>query len=171
MVLYRNFCHLAVNIYPWKAFEWTAGIGFSCKHFHSFIPSFRFNMQRPSKWLCLLHRLGPCLGGTLKLVHRCASYLFPQNTSAYSGENVCKTLRFLSVNCNIMVRLKWNESTETLTPPYWSASGHVIQLLEWGGGGSSSNCRNLPHYGKTGALSSFKWRWHKPVKPLPLTNW
>ena len=31
-----------------------------------FIPSSRFNMQRPSKSLCLLHRLGPCLEGTLK---------------------------------------------------------------------------------------------------------
>ena len=57
-----------------------------------FIPSFSFDMQQPSKFLCFPHRLQVILRGNSKTwkenVHRCALYLFSWNKSAYSSENV-----------------------------------------------------------------------------------
>ena len=51
-------------------------------------------------------------------------------------------------------------------PPIGVRQVMWFNLGEGGGGGFCFYCRSLPHYGKTGALSSYKWRRNKPVKPL-----
>ena len=65
MVFYLNFCHLALNIYPWNDNVWMAGLGFNCEHFHS-----KFQVQYAAAFqdfmFCIL-RLVPCIVQSLKL--------------------------------------------------------------------------------------------------------